>query len=159
MRGILLAYRNRAPTTTIATTAAAVAAVLPRDDGIVLATSLIRRYSISRTTTSSSLSSSHHAREYSSSSSRESAITTTRPKSTYARVVVIGTGRMGQIRTRLINSNPKFELIGIVDPKNYDDAVTLANTYRVSSFYMSGTTDMRHTHTQRERERERAKRE
>ena len=158
-----MACRNRIPTTTAAAAAtapppAAAAAVLPglstREDGIFLTTSLRRRSSQSTTTTSSSLTSSRHVREYSSSPSRESTTTTTAttgPKSSYARVVVIGTGRMGQIRTRLINSNPKFELIGIVDPKNYHDAITLASTYRVSGFYMSGTRDMRHTHAEREK--------
>jgi len=32
-----------------------------------------------------------------------------------ARVVVVGSGRMGQIRSSLLRSNPKFELVGIVD--------------------------------------------
>ena len=33
-----------------------------------------------------------------------------------ARVVVVGSGRMGTIRARLVQSNHRYELVGIVDP-------------------------------------------
>ena len=47
-----------------------------------------------------------------------------------ARVVVVGSGRMGQIRSSLLCSNPKFELVGIVD-NVLSGAEKLASQYRV----------------------------
>lgn len=47
-----------------------------------------------------------------------------------AKVVVVGSGRMGQIRSSLIYANPRFELCGIVDT-NFDAASVLAKTYEV----------------------------
>ncbi len=55
-----------------------------------------------------------------------------RPYSRRARVLLVGSGRMGQIRAKAIYSNPRFELIGIVD-SNVDAAMKLAEMYRVSS--------------------------
>ena len=52
------------------------------------------------------------------------------------KVVVVGSGRMGTIRTKLINSNPKYELIGIVDPV-LENATTLAAKYRVRVYNYS----------------------
>jgi hypothetical protein len=49
-----------------------------------------------------------------------------------AKVVVVGSGRMGQIRSSLIYANPRFELCGIVDT-NFDAASVLAKTYEVLS--------------------------
>ena len=49
-----------------------------------------------------------------------------------ARVILIGSGRMGQIRAKAVYSNPRFELIGIVD-SNVDAAMKLAEMYRVST--------------------------
>ena len=49
-----------------------------------------------------------------------------------AKVLVVGSGRMGNIRSSLIYANPKFELAGVVDI-NYDGAAQLAETYGVSS--------------------------
>jgi predicted homoserine dehydrogenase-like protein len=49
-----------------------------------------------------------------------------------ARVIVIGSGRMGHIRSSLLRSNPKFELVGIVDTF-LEGAQKLADNYRVSS--------------------------
>jgi predicted homoserine dehydrogenase-like protein len=49
-----------------------------------------------------------------------------------ARVVVVGSGRMGHIRSSLLRSNPKFELVGIVDTF-LEGAQKLADNYRVSS--------------------------
>lgn len=47
-----------------------------------------------------------------------------------AKVLVVGSGRMGQIRSSLIYANPRFELCGIVDT-NLDAARLLATTYQV----------------------------
>ena len=47
-----------------------------------------------------------------------------------AKVVVVGSGRMGHIRSSLIYANPRFELCGIVD-MNFDSAAAMADTYRV----------------------------
>lgn len=47
-----------------------------------------------------------------------------------AKVVVVGSGRMGHIRSSLIYANPKFELCGIVDT-NFDSAAAMADTFRV----------------------------
>jgi predicted homoserine dehydrogenase-like protein len=48
-----------------------------------------------------------------------------------ARVVVVGSGRMGHIRSSLVRANPRFELVGIVDTA-MEGAERLAETYRVS---------------------------
>jgi len=50
-----------------------------------------------------------------------------------ARVIVVGCGRMGQIRASLIRSSPCFELAGIVDP-NIEGAMNLAMKHGVSSY-------------------------
>lgn len=47
-----------------------------------------------------------------------------------AKVVVVGSGRMGQIRSSLIYGNPRFELCGIVDT-NFEAASLLAHTFSV----------------------------
>ena len=47
-----------------------------------------------------------------------------------ARVLVVGTGRMGKIRASCVYSNPRFELCGIVDPE-ISGAVQLAEQYGV----------------------------
>lgn len=47
-----------------------------------------------------------------------------------ARVVVVGSGRMGQIRSELLYSNPRFELCGIVD-EEVSAAEQLASKYGV----------------------------
>ena len=49
-----------------------------------------------------------------------------------ARVVVVGSGRMGHIRSSLLYANPRFEIAGIVDI-NHDGAANLANIYGVSA--------------------------
>ena len=46
-----------------------------------------------------------------------------------ARILLVGSGRMGQIRASAINSNPRMELMGVVDPAG---AVKIVDTYRVS---------------------------
>ncbi len=50
-----------------------------------------------------------------------------------ARVIVVGSGRMGQIRTQLIQANPKFQLVGIVD-SDLSAAQALAKMYHVPAF-------------------------
>lgn len=50
-----------------------------------------------------------------------------------ARVILVGNGRMGQIRAGLLYANPKFELSGIVDT-NMEAASVLAETYSTKSF-------------------------
>lgn len=47
-----------------------------------------------------------------------------------ARVVVVGSGRMGHIRSALLYANPRFDLAGIVDV-NFDGALDLAQSYQV----------------------------
>lgn len=47
-----------------------------------------------------------------------------------ARVLLVGSGRMGHIRAKAIFSNPRFEFAGIVDD-NVDGAKKLADLYRV----------------------------
>lgn len=47
-----------------------------------------------------------------------------------ARVVVMGSGRMGKIRASLLRANPRFEVKGIVDT-NYIGAQNLADKYGV----------------------------
>lgn len=49
-----------------------------------------------------------------------------------ARVLVVGSGRMGQIRCSLLRGNPRFEVRGIVDT-NLEAAQMLADKYSVSS--------------------------
>ena len=55
-----------------------------------------------------------------------------------ARVLVVGSGRMGHIRSSLLFANPRFELAGIVDV-NYNGARELAETYRVSEIRLEPT--------------------
>lgn len=45
-----------------------------------------------------------------------------------AQVLLVGTGRMGQIRAKILHSNPRVDLCGIVDPKAKND---LAEMYKV----------------------------
>jgi hypothetical protein len=52
-----------------------------------------------------------------------------------ARVLLVGSGRMGQIRAKAVYANPRFELIGVVD-SNVDAAEKLAEMYHVSSHGM-----------------------
>ena len=47
-----------------------------------------------------------------------------------AKVVVVGSGRMGQIRSSLIYANPRFDLCGIVDT-NIESASAMAETFGV----------------------------
>jgi predicted dehydrogenase len=47
-----------------------------------------------------------------------------------AKVVVVGGGRMGHIRSSLIYANPRFELCGIVDV-NVQGASALADMFGV----------------------------
>lgn len=47
-----------------------------------------------------------------------------------AKVVVVGSGRMGHIRSSLIYANPRFELCGIVDV-NIERAAAIADTFGV----------------------------
>lgn len=48
-----------------------------------------------------------------------------------ARVILVGSGRMGHIRAKAIFANPRFELVGVVD-ENVENANRLADVYRVS---------------------------
>eukprot|EP00977_Amphora_coffeiformis_P014560 scaffold4097_cov166-Amphora_coffeaeformis.AAC.17 len=48
-----------------------------------------------------------------------------------ARVLVLGIGRMGQIRCSLLRGNPRFDVRGVVDT-NLTTARTLADKYGVS---------------------------
>ena len=48
-----------------------------------------------------------------------------------ARVLVMGSGRMGQIRCSLLRGNPRFDVRGVVDT-NHAAAKTLADKYGVS---------------------------
>ena len=55
----------------------------------------------------------------------------TRPsRARRAKVVVVGSGRMGQIRSSLIYANPRFELCGIVDV-NFEGAAAMADVFGV----------------------------
>ncbi len=47
-----------------------------------------------------------------------------------ARIVLVGTGRMGDIRAKLMYSNPKIDLCGIVDI-NTEAATAMASLYQV----------------------------
>jgi hypothetical protein len=51
------------------------------------------------------------------------------------RVLVVGSGRMGQIRASLIDSNPRLKLCGIVDPCSAPGE-SLAEKHGVSSFFL-----------------------
>ena len=53
-----------------------------------------------------------------------------------ARVLLVGSGRMGNIRAQCIFSNPRFEFAGIVD-ENPIAAKSLADVYRVSSIFVA----------------------
>jgi Predicted dehydrogenases and related proteins len=48
-----------------------------------------------------------------------------------AKIALVGTGRMGAIRAKLMYGNPRIDLCGIVDV-NPTSAEKLANTYDVS---------------------------
>jgi predicted dehydrogenase len=50
--------------------------------------------------------------------------------STTARVLVAGAGRMGKIRASLVQSNPRLELAGIVDPI-WENGKALADVHGV----------------------------
>ena len=50
-----------------------------------------------------------------------------------AKVVVVGAGRMGHIRSNIVNANPKFQLMGIVD-QSMDHATKLSGKYNVNSY-------------------------
>ncbi|KAL3801218.1 hypothetical protein HJC23_012618 [Cyclotella cryptica] len=50
-----------------------------------------------------------------------------------ARVLLVGSGRMGHIRAKAIFSNPRFDFAGIVDD-NVDGAKKLADVYRTPHF-------------------------
>ena len=58
------------------------------------------------------------------------ASTTTLLRHAQARVLLVGSGRMGHIRAKAIYSNPRFEFCGIVDA-NVDEAAKLGEIYRV----------------------------
>lgn len=47
-----------------------------------------------------------------------------------ARVLVVGSGRMGQIRASLLQANPRFDVQGVVDT-HFDGARQLADKYGV----------------------------
>lgn len=47
-----------------------------------------------------------------------------------ARVLLVGSGRMGNIRAKALYSSPKFKFCGVVD-SNVDDAAKLGNVYLV----------------------------
>lgn len=47
-----------------------------------------------------------------------------------ARVLLVGSGRMGHIRASAIYGNPRYEFCGIVDT-NVDGAAKLGELYRV----------------------------
>lgn len=47
-----------------------------------------------------------------------------------ARVLLVGSGRMGNIRAKAIFSNPRFEFVGVID-ENINGARQLADVYRV----------------------------
>lgn len=50
-----------------------------------------------------------------------------------ARVLLVGSGRMGHIRASAIYGNPRYEFCGIVDT-NVDGAAKLGELYRVRIF-------------------------
>jgi predicted dehydrogenase len=47
-----------------------------------------------------------------------------------ARVVIVGSGRMGHIRSSLLYANPRFKLLGHADV-NHASAKALVTTYQV----------------------------
>lgn len=47
-----------------------------------------------------------------------------------AKIVLVGTGRMGDIRAKLMYANPKIDLCGVVDI-SMDAAEKLASKYQV----------------------------
>lgn len=51
-----------------------------------------------------------------------------------ARVVVVGGGRMGHIRSSILYANPRFDLVGVLDT-NLDSAIALADTYQVRALH------------------------
>ncbi len=51
-----------------------------------------------------------------------------------ARVALIGSGRMGQIRASLMYANPRFDLCGVID-NNINAATSLASKYKVRYHY------------------------
>lgn len=72
-------------------------------------------------------------RSFAFSGSKRAAFSSTarrlgRPKR--AKVIVVGSGRMGHIRSSLVYANPRFELCGIVDT-NIDAAANMADTFSV----------------------------
>jgi predicted dehydrogenase len=54
-----------------------------------------------------------------------------------AKIALVGTGRMGAIRAKLMYGNPRIDLCGIID-LNTTSAQKLANTYDVSSSFGRG---------------------
>jgi len=52
------------------------------------------------------------------------------PKNKRARIVLVGSGRMGQIRASLLYGNPRFDLCGVVDIDTAG-ASSLASKYSV----------------------------
>lgn len=48
-----------------------------------------------------------------------------------ARVLLVGSGRMGNIRAKALYSSPKYDFVGVVD-SNVDEAAKLGGMYRVS---------------------------
>ena len=63
-------------------------------------------------------------------------LSTTKALLQQARVLLVGSGRMGNIRAQCIFSNPRFEFAGIVD-ENPIAAKSLADVYRVSSIFVA----------------------
>ena len=54
----------------------------------------------------------------------------TKPLLKQARVLLVGSGRMGNIRAKAIYSNPRFEFAGVID-ENISAAKLLADEFRV----------------------------
>ena len=52
-----------------------------------------------------------------------------------ARVLLVGSGRMGHIRANAIYSNPRFEFCGIVDA-NVNEAEKLGAVYQVGLYWL-----------------------
>ena len=52
-----------------------------------------------------------------------------------ARVLLVGSGRMGNIRAKALYSSPKYDFVGVVD-SNVDEASKLGDMYRVSILYV-----------------------
>ena len=53
------------------------------------------------------------------------------PRRRLARVLLVGSGRMGQIRASIIHANPRMQLCGIVDP-DLIAASVLSERYQVT---------------------------